>query len=262
MLKLQCRQKEKKMCSIGEKFQALERLDKGESVMKVKIMKAKIIGVGVTTVKVWKRNRENIQSFSLTCDSNPNFRKTIKRPILETLDEALWIWFCQEREKGTPLSGPLIKEKAYLLHLKLNDNEKTFTASEGWLNRWNKRHGIQQMKICGEKLSADNVASKQFIKKFEALLKEHSLTSEQVYNIDETGLNYKMLPNKTLAARNGPSITGYKLIKDRLTIASCSNASENHKLELFVIGKSWKPRAFKHLNPSSLPLYYRAQKSA
>ena len=87
------------------------------------------------------------------------------------------------------------------------------------------------------------------MKPFEAF-EEHSLTSEQVYNIDETGLNYKMLPNKTLAARNGPSITGCKLIKDRLTIASCSNAREKHKLELIVIGKSLKPRAFKHLNPS------------
>ena len=46
------------MCSIGEKFQALEWLDKGESVMKV----AKNIGVGVTTAKGWKKNRENILS--------------------------------------------------------------------------------------------------------------------------------------------------------------------------------------------------------
>lgn len=52
-----------------------------------------------------------------------------------------------------------------------------------------------------------------------------------------------------------------KLIKYRLTIAPCSNADGTHKLPLFVIGKSKKPRAFKNINLSSLPVYYRNQKS-
>jgi hypothetical protein len=46
-----------------------------------------------------------------------------------------------------------------------------------------------------------------------------------------------------------------------VTVAACSNASGTHKLSLFVIGTSHKPRAFKNLNLSSLPVYYRAQKS-
>jgi hypothetical protein len=46
-----------------------------------------------------------------------------------------------------------------------------------------------------------------------------------------------------------------------VAVAAC-NASGTHKLPLFVIGTSRKPRAFKNLNLSSLPVYYRAQKSA
>jgi hypothetical protein len=42
-------------------------------------------------------------------------RRILKKPKLDVLDEALWIWFCQERRKGTPISGPIIKEKALIL---------------------------------------------------------------------------------------------------------------------------------------------------
>uniref|UniRef100_A0A1B6M052 DDE-1 domain-containing protein n=1 Tax=Graphocephala atropunctata TaxID=36148 RepID=A0A1B6M052_9HEMI len=70
-----------------------------------------------------------------------------------------------------------------------------------------------------------------------------------------------MLPKRTLAAQN-ECITGTKLAKDRITIALCSNANGSHKMPLFVIGKSKKPRAFKNINMASLPVYYRNQKSA
>lgn len=60
-----------------------------------------------------------------------------------------------------------------------------------------------------------------------------------------------MLPNKPLASSND-TVAGTKLIKDRLTIATSSNADETHKLPLFVIGKSKKPRAFKNINLYSL----------
>lgn len=43
-----------------------------------------------------------------------------------------------------------------------------------------------------------------------------------------------------------------KLAKDRLTVATCTNANGAHKLPLFVIGKSKKSRAFKNINSSRL----------
>ncbi|XP_060845640.1 jerky protein homolog-like [Rhopalosiphum padi] len=170
------------------------------------------------------------------------------------------MWFCQERRKGTPISGPIIKEKAIALHKKLEAGSE-FTASEGWIDRWKTRHGVRFVSITGEKLSADAEAAKKFAMKFREIVEQYELLPCQVYNIDETGLNYKMLPNKTLASSND-TVAGTKLIQDRLIIAPCSNADGTHKLPLFVIGKSKKPRAFKNINLSSLPVYYRNQKSA
>lgn len=253
-------QKRKRVCvNLQQKLDVLQRLDSGESVFKL----AKELGVGVTTVKDWKKNRKDLESFSMTVETDDALknRKMLKKPKLELVDEALWVWFCQERRKGTPLSGPIVKEKAVKLYEKLGGTLDKFNASEGWLHRWKKRHGIRHVIIAGEKLSADADAAKDFVTKFEQFVTEHNLVADQIYNVDETGLNYKMLPKTTLAAKN-ELVLGTKLAKDRLTIATCSNASGNHKMPLFVIGKSKNPRAFKNLNRATLPVYYRNQSSA
>ncbi|KAF2899297.1 hypothetical protein ILUMI_06877 [Ignelater luminosus] len=244
--------------SLNEKLAVLQRLDKGESLQKI----AKELNVGVTTIKDWRKNWKDIESYTVAIDSENALknRKTLRKPKLELLDNALWMWFCQERRKGTPISGPIIKEKAIALHKKVEAGSE-FAASEGWIDRWKTRHGVRFVSISGEKLSADAEAAKEFSVKFQEIVEENELLPCQVYNIDETVLNYKMLPNKTLAASN-ETVAGTKLIKDRLTIAPCSNGDGSHKLSLFVIGKYKKPRAFKNINLSSLPVYFRNQKSA
>uniref|UniRef100_A0A2S2QI26 Jerky-like n=1 Tax=Sipha flava TaxID=143950 RepID=A0A2S2QI26_9HEMI len=84
----------------------------------------------------------------------------------------------------------------------------------------------------------------------------------QIFNADETGLNYKMLPKKTLASKLDSVAKGYKVKKERVTLLPCSNASGDLKFPLLVIGKSVKPRAFKNVNMSALPAQYTSQKSA
>lgn len=91
--------------------------------------------------------------------------------------------------------------------------------------------------------------------------KEH-LTLEQVYNCDETGLNFRMLPDKTLAARSEKHPDGMKKQKDRVTLMACSNATGTHKLPLMFVGKAANPRCFKNINKSSLPVAYFNQKNA
>ena len=179
-------QKRKRICvSLHDKLSALQRLDSGESVAKV----SADIGVGITTVKDWKKNRKELEAYSMTVETEKALknRKMLKKPKLELVDDALWVWFCQERRKGTPLSGPIVKEKALKLYEKLGGDSESFNASEGWLHRWKLRHGIRHVIIAGEKLSSDGNAAIDFVQKFKQLVTEHDLVADQVYNIDETG---------------------------------------------------------------------------
>lgn len=57
-------------------------------------------------------------------------RSTLKKPKHETLDEALYVWFRQQRDQGVLLSGVNLQTIA----LKLNEKLKgypNFTASVG-----------------------------------------------------------------------------------------------------------------------------------
>lgn len=245
--------------TMEKRLSVLKRIDKGESVMKI----CSELNVGKSTVNDWRRDRRSIEDFCAQMESDKNLktRCTKKKTKFEIVDEALWLWFLQERRRGTPISGPILREKALCIHSKIIDGGE-FIASEGWLTRWKARHGVHFAQVSGEKMSADASGATDFTSKFVEIIKTEKLKPEQVYNMDETGLNFKMLPEKTFLGSHEKSAAGFKKNKERITVAVCSNAAGTHKIPLFVVGKSAKPRAFKNLHPSSLPVFYRSQKSA
>ena len=50
----------------------------------------------------------------------------------EKLDSALYIWFCQERERGSPITGQILLENASGLHrLIYGEYSRSFLASTG-----------------------------------------------------------------------------------------------------------------------------------
>lgn len=83
------------------------------------------------------------------------------------------------------------------------------------------------------------------------------LLPQQVYNADESGLFWRMLPQKTFVHRTEESAPGRKMSKDRITFMPYANATGTHKLKLLVIGKAKSPRAFKNL--THLPVTYKNQ---
>ena len=116
--------------------------------------------------------------------------------------------------------------------------------------------------FAGEKLSADKPAADQFIPDFQAFIKDGGYSLDQVFNCDETGLYYKLLPKTSLAAHFEKSADGRKTQKEHVTINACSNATGNIKLPLLLIGKSKNPRCFKHANRDCLPVVYANQSNA
>ena len=79
-------------------------------------------------------------------------------------------------------------------------------------------------------------------------MEKDGLTLEQLYNCDETGLYYRMLPEKTFASRFEKGAEGMKKQqKDCVTLMACSNATGNHELPLVLIGKSANRRCFKNI---------------
>ena len=77
---------------------------------------------------------------------------------------------------------------------------------------------------------------------FKEILKGYGL---DVFNMDETSLFYRLLPNHTLC--NKAKVSGIKNSKDRVSVVFYVSYT-GEKLAPLVIGKAATPRSFKRLD--------------
>ncbi|GBN09235.1 hypothetical protein AVEN_104690-1 [Araneus ventricosus] len=96
----------------------------------------------------------------------------------------------------------MIQQKALNFNSKLGGS-KEFQASSGWLEKFKNRHGICQLSIVGEKLSSDIEAGNSFIVELQDLIVKEKLTSDKIYNCDETGLYWLECRVAALVSGNG-----------------------------------------------------------
>ena len=144
-----------------------------------------------------------------------------------------------------------------MLHnaLYLDSSEDYFKASHGWLHRFKERHGIWQLELHSEALSADSCMTEPF-KKLHDIIESYQVTLHQFFNYDETVLFWHMVPNKTLADSTEKMARNFKEPKEKITLLSTANASHDFRMHLLMVGKSKKPQGLKNINKSALPLMY------
>ncbi|GFO22416.1 tigger transposable element-derived protein 4 [Plakobranchus ocellatus] len=108
---------------------------------------------------------------------------------------ALLRWFTEVRGNNIPISGPMMKTKATSIAETLGKNN--WECNEGWIARFKKRHHIVFKTLCGESSSVDDASLNQWR---DNVLKKMLSKYEpfDVYNADETGLLWRLLPNKTM----------------------------------------------------------------
>ncbi|KAG5888111.1 hypothetical protein JTB14_023405 [Gonioctena quinquepunctata] len=250
----QTQKRKHKTLTIKEKCDILDRLNRNETFSSL----ASEYGVGRSTIYDVKKKHEKIKKFVSTTDCGPGKRQTLKKAEHPEVEEALYMWFLQERNRHAPISGPMLAMKAKFFYKEITKKDD-FVASKGWLERFKSRHGIRLMTITGEKLSNDATCIEPFKLRFLQKVNDLNLDPSQVYNADESGLFWRVMPNKTFVSCNEKDVPGRKVSKERVTILPCANAAGTHALKMVVIGKSNKPRAFKNID---LPVHYYGQKSA
>ncbi|KAI0211496.1 Isocitrate dehydrogenase [NADP] cytoplasmic [Lamellibrachia satsuma] len=114
-----------------------------------------------------------------------------KKTMYEDLNSLVWEWFCTARSKELPVSGKLIQEKAMMLSLEMGHDD--FSASNRWLQAWQKCHNVKWAALCGKaaEVSQDIVADWTMC--LPDLTTGYALAD--IYNTDETGLYYHALPD-------------------------------------------------------------------
>lgn len=171
-----------------------------------------------------------------------NKRKLVRKCKNDYLDKALIRWFCETRDRGEPISGPILKEKALVFNESLNGST-SFKASDGWLGKFKERYNIR---MTGEKLSDDYEGAEAFTKFLIEKIKTENFSLHNIYNADESGIYWKTLQTSTLPI-NREGVSGWKQCKDRTTALFCCNAAGSHRIPLLIVGKSKTPRSLASL---------------
>ncbi|KOB51958.1 Tigger transposable element-derived protein [Operophtera brumata] len=127
----------RKCFTIEEKSAILHRLEAGESNATL----AKEFGVSHSTISTIKKNKDKIEPLF-----NANVLKC-KRVRTSTHEQ---------RDRGIPVNGPLLQEKANFFARQLD--MQNFTCSMSWINRFKVRHNIVSGKIAGESFSVQQNA--------------------------------------------------------------------------------------------------------
>lgn len=236
--------------TLDQKISIINDIESGKKQTAV----AATFGIAKTTVNTIWLDRDNIKRAYE--ESPAGSRKRMRTAAYEDVEAALLKWFQLARSQNIPIGGQLMREKAAMFAQKLK--HESFQCSGGWLDRFKARHGVVFREICGEAAAVDdNIVTSWLEKTLAPMLSSYH--PRDVFNADETGVFYRLLPDKTFCFK-GDSCHGGKQSKERITAMVCANMDGSEKLPLMVIGKFERPRCFK--NVKTLPATYKFNKKA
>jgi hypothetical protein len=153
------------------------------------------------------------------------------------------------------------EESPFLTQNKV-DALTAFKANKSWSGKFAQKSGWRSIALYGEAGLVDIEAVQPLIVQLQDLIKTYHIDHD--YNMDETGLFFKVLPNCSYVKKiELETACGTKLMqaKDCVTLYITTNADGTDKVPLSMIGKPKEPRCFidqHHL----LPMKYYSQKKA
>ncbi|KAF2895268.1 hypothetical protein ILUMI_10906 [Ignelater luminosus] len=135
-------------------------------------------------------------TLSVHSESGNRFRK--RKCKSHVTDEALLIWYRQASLMNAPINQAILIQKGNELARKMGEN---IDITDGWLTRWKNRHRIVYKKLYGKKQDADEDKARDWIQRTwsEVLAKYRS---EDIYNMDKTGLYYRATPDYCMVSKN------------------------------------------------------------
>ena len=120
--------------------------------------------------------------------------------------------------------------------------KEDFQASNGWWQKFCKRTNYGSDNLHGESASADHEAAEKYPEQLKKIIEEGGYTEDQIFNVDEAGVFWKMPQTRTVKQKTKVQAAGIKLPKSRCTLLFGGNASGDRKLKHFFINTSENPR--------------------
>ncbi|XP_004715812.1 tigger transposable element-derived protein 1-like [Echinops telfairi] len=253
--------RDRKSITLHVKLEVLRRFEEGEKLTHI----ARALGLATSTVASIRVNKEKIRANSQAATPLSATQLTRCRSVvMGHMERLLSLWIEEQKRQNLPVSTQLIQDKARRLFAELQRQQgegaqaETFGASNGWFARFKARHNVL---LTDEPAVADAQAAARYPTVLRAILEEGCYLPQQVFNVDETGLFWKRLPERTLLALERAAGPGPKASKDHLTLLLGGNAAGDFKLKPLLVYPSENPRALKGCPKASLPVVWRSNRN-
>ena len=210
--------------------------------------------------RILRDQRDKIENLKDVQGNIPNNLKKGKlvdiAPKYCEIENVCVLFLEKSRENGIAATGSMLRNLA--LREAEKRNIQGFSASERWLDRMMKRHGIQGRQLSCDAASDNKVVLTNWKKQIPELIKVYD--PKDFFNCDETGLYCKESTIMSLVLP-GDTCHGGEAQKERITLLLCCSWI-GEKVKLLMIGKSFSPRCLRGVDLDKMSISYKAQKSS
>lgn len=241
--------KKRKAITLEVKLNIVKRSEKGESATDI----GRVLGLSRSTVATIIKNKGRIlEHVKASAPMKSTVITKQRSGTIIKMERLLVMWLEDQHQQCIPVSLMLIQEKAKQLFeaIKYEKGEESeeFVASRGWFMRFKARAKLHNFKVQSEAAREDEKAASEFPKRLAGLIKEGDYCAQQVFNVDETGLFWKIIPEGTYIAMEEKTAPGHTAGKERLTLLLGGNAAGDFKLKPLLVYQTENPKAFGRVN--------------
>ncbi|RAO68173.1 uncharacterized protein BHQ10_004185 [Talaromyces amestolkiae] len=211
--------------------------------------------INISTVA---RTLSSIYAFLDEMEGQPVSGKRIRPENWPELESALSEWIRRAKNQDLALSQEILRQKARDYWSTIYPGKESPSFSNGWLERFQSRQGIKIKKQHGDSGDSAEDAGVELVRIRQIL---RTFAPQDIFSCDETGLFWKMMPEKNLA----PSvIPGRRSEQARISALFCCNSNGSERLPPLFIGTSERPRAIAKakINVENLGCLWRSNKQA
>ncbi|XP_004840793.1 major centromere autoantigen B [Heterocephalus glaber] len=259
----------RRQLTFREKSRIIQEVEENPDLRKGEI--ARRFNIPPSTLSTILKNKRAILASERKYGVASTCRKTNKLSPYDKLEGLLIAWFQQIRAAGLPVKGIILKEKALRIAEELGMDD--FTASNGWLDRFRRRHGVVSCSGVTRARGRNSAPRAPAAPASPAAVPPEGSSgsaptwhaseeqppsvaegyaSQDVFSATETSLWYDFLPDQAAGLCGGDGRA--RQATQRLSVLLCANADGSEKLPPLVAGKSAKPRA----GQGGLPCDYTA----
>ncbi|XP_057566797.1 tigger transposable element-derived protein 1 [Hippopotamus amphibius kiboko] len=223
--------------------------------------------VNESTIRYIKKKEKEIRrSVREAAPGSAKVTSIVREEAMEKMEKRLNLWIHEmTSDKKGVVDSIVVRLKAKEIYGHVTQgqkNVKPFSASAGWLARFKRRYGMNNVKLAGEAGSADQEAAEEFKKYLLSVIQEKGYVKEQVFNANETGLFYKDVGKRTYITQMASKAPGFKSFQDYATLLLCTNAKGDFKCKPLMVYRTPSSQALKGKSVNHMPVHWRWNKKA